>query len=85
MSKESIQYTIRNISGRADQKLREQAATYGVSLNQAALDALERGLNLSTEQVVHHDLDDLIGTWVEDPAFDDALQSMQSIDQDLWK
>jgi hypothetical protein len=85
MKSDVVQYTIRNISGRADQKLREQAATYGISLNQAAVDALERGLNLSTEAVIHHDLDDLIGSWVEDPACDAALRDMRRIDPEMWR
>ena len=79
------QYTIRNVSPRTDQLLRERAVTYGKSMNQAALDALEKGLNLSPEKVVHHDLDDLIGTWVEDAEFDKALRSMKKIDKDMWR
>lgn len=84
MSGKPIQYTIRNVSERADQRLREQAATYGKSINQAALDALEKGLELAPEQVIHHDLDDLIGSWVEDKEFDRAVKAMRKIDRKLW-
>ena len=83
--KKTLQYTIRNISPRTDQLLRERAVNYGKSMNQAALDALEKGLNLSPEKVVYHDLDDLIGSWVEDAAFDKAMRSMRKIDKDMWK
>lgn len=80
-----IQYTIRNVSERADQRLREQAALYGKSINQAALEALEKGLDLAPEQVTHHDLDDLAGSWVEDKAFDRAVKDMRKIDRKMWK
>lgn len=31
-------------------------------------------------EVVHHDLDDLAGSWVDDPAFDKALHDMDRVD-----
>lgn len=34
---------------------------------------------------VHHDLDDLAGTWVSDPAFDEAISAQRQIDADMWK
>jgi len=54
-------------------------------LNRAALDALARGLGLAEERPVYHDLDDLAGTWVEDPAFDEAVREMDTVDPELWK
>jgi len=79
-----IQYTIRNIPARVDQRLREAAAQYGSSINAAALGALEQGLGLTPVPVENHDLDDLAGTWVADPACDQALDSMDRVDPDLW-
>lgn len=79
------QYTLRNVPSRVDQRIREVAEQYGSSLNQAALEALSRGLNLGTEPVIHHDLDDLAGTWVADPAFDQAMKAMDRVDKELWK
>ncbi len=79
------QYTLRHVPPRVDQRLREVASQYGSSLNQAALDALSRGLGLEAEPVIHHDLDDLAGTWVADPAFDEAMKDMDRVDKDLWK
>lgn len=39
-----------------------------------------------TEQAVrHHDLDDLAGTWVDDPAFDQAIEAMDQVDPALWR
>ena len=31
------------------------------------------------------DLSDLAGTWVEDPAFDQAIRDQDVVDPDLWK
>ena len=85
MKKKPIQYTIRNVPPRVDQRLREQAADYSVSLNEVAVSALTRASGLDAEPVVHHDLDDLAGSWVTDPALDAALESMDQVDEDLWK
>ncbi len=85
MKKKPIQYTIRNVPPRVDQRLREQAADYSVSLNEVAVSALTRASGLDAEPVVHHDLDDLAGSWVSDPALDAALESMDQVDKDLWK
>jgi plasmid stability protein len=79
------QYTLRGIPERTDRVLRERAATYGESLNEAALKALERGLNLSDAPLVHHDLDELAGTWVKDPAFDKAISTFERVEPELWK
>lgn len=79
------QYTIRNISERADKRLREQAAAYGKSMNQAALDALEKGLDLTAEKATHHDLDDLAGTWVKDAEFDKAMSRIRKVDRGMWQ
>jgi len=34
---------------------------------------------------VHHDLDDLAGSWVADDKFDQAVKAMDQIDPELWK
>jgi hypothetical protein len=35
--------------------------------------------------VEHHDLDDLIGTWQEDPAFDAAIADFERVDEEVWR
>lgn len=85
MKKGPKQYTIRNVSERLDQRLRESAAQYGTSLNEAALAALSHGAGLEGNPVMHHDLDDLAGTWVSDEEFDKAIAQMDSVDAGLWK
>lgn len=79
------QYTIRGVPDRLDQLLRERAAREGRSLNAEILDALQRGLGYDGTAVVHHDLDDLAGSWVEDPDFDRAVRDMDRVDEELWK
>jgi hypothetical protein len=81
----TIQYTIRGVSERMDEALRKHAVKEGASLNSVLLDALARGLNVEAEPVRHSDLDDLVGTWVEDPEFDRAIREMDTVDEDLWK
>ena len=80
-----IQYTIRGISGRLDKRLRERAAKERKSLNQTALEALKAGIGLTENPVRYRDLDDLAGTWVNDPEFDRAIEGMDRIDPELWK
>jgi hypothetical protein len=33
----------------------------------------------------HHDLDTLIGSWREDPAFDAAIRAFDQVDAEVWK
>ena len=80
-----IQYTIRGISGRLDKRLRERAAKERKSLNQTVLEALKAGIGLTENPVRYRDLDDLAGTWVNDPEFDRAIEGMDRIDPELWK
>ena len=82
--KHAIQYTLRGIPRRVDSALRRKAKREGVSLNRAALHAIAHGLGLDDEKPVYDDLDDLAGTWVEDPAFDEAIREIDSVDPDLW-
>jgi len=83
--KPPIQYTLRGIPRRVDEALRRKAKQEGASLNQAAIEAITRSLGLAEEKPVYHDLDDLAGTWVEDPAFDKAIGEMDKVDADLWR
>lgn len=71
-----MQYTLRKIPPHIDHELRRRAEQEDKSLNEIALQALEKGLGLSGQPVRHHDLDDLAGTWVEDAEFDRALEEM---------
>ena len=83
-NRRSIQYTIRDVPERVDARLREVASEYGTSLNKAALSVLARGLGEDPDTVVYHDLDNLLGSWVQDQAFDEALAEMDRVDSELW-
>ena len=83
--RQSVQYTIRNVPARLNGVLREKAVAEKTSLNAAALDALGKGAGLADEEIRHHDMDDLAGTWVEDPEFDRAIRDMDKVDPELWK
>ena len=80
-----IQYTIRGVSDRLDARIREGASKEGKSLNEAVLEILKTGLGINENQVRYTDLDDLAGTWVNDPEFDRAIEEMDRVDSELWK
>ena len=67
------QYTIRNIPIALDRELRERAKRKGISLNDAAIEAMNQGLGVAETEVVYGDLDDLAGTWKQDDEFDRAI------------
>jgi plasmid stability protein len=79
-----IQYTIRGIPDRLDELLRRSAMKEGKSLNEETLEALKKGIGYEARAVNHLDLDDLAGTWVEDPEFDRVILEMDKVDEDLW-
>jgi hypothetical protein len=82
---ERHQLTIRRVPERVKKLLKELAKREEKSLNQVSLEILERGLGLTGEEIVYHDLDDLAGTWVDDPEFDKAIAEQHRIDPELWK
>jgi len=85
MKDRQIQYTLRGVPKHVDQALRERAARCGKSLNQVAVEVLEGGLGLTDGERRFHDLDDLAGTWVDDPGFDAAIAEMDRVDPELWR
>lgn len=80
-----IQYTIRGIPDEIDKSIRRIAQQDGKSLNTAVIDTLSRGLGYRGSPPVYDDLDDLAGTWVEDPEFDAVIADMRRIDPEMWK
>jgi hypothetical protein len=82
---DAVQYTIRNVPLLVDRALRRRAHRTARSLNEVALEALSRGAGVEQQAAEHHDLDFLFGSWVEDPAVDEALLAQRHIDRDLWK
>ena len=80
-----IQYTVRGVSERTDCVLREMAAEEGVSLNTVTLSLLDAATEHGGERSRSHDLDALSGSWVADPAFDEAVKTFDQIDPSLWQ
>lgn len=80
-----MQYTIRNIPGSLDTALRRRAQEQGKSLNEVAIDALARGAGIENEPVRQRDLRFMAGTWVSDPAFDEAIAAQDVVDDELWR
>jgi hypothetical protein len=84
--KHAYQYTIRNVPPEVNAALRKMAAREGTSLNESALTALRDGTAVEERgPALYHDLDELIGTWVDDPEFDKALRMQHVVEKDLWK
>lgn len=82
---EAVQYTIRNVPKVVDRALRRRADRSAKSLNEVAVEALARGAGVDREAQEHHDVDFLFGSWVEDPAVDEALAAQRKVDRGLWK
>ena len=80
-----MQYTIRNVPDFLDDALRRCAREQGKSLNEVAIEALQRGAGLSEQRLRQRDLSDVAGTWRKDPAFDAALAAQDTIDAELWR
>ncbi len=82
------QYTIRNISSEVDIKLRAKALREKKSLNQLLLDELTAAVALTPDanhvQKLRQDYDDLLGSWQDDPGFDEAMKDMRRVDPSDW-
>jgi hypothetical protein len=80
-----MQYTIRNIPQYLDAALRGSAREQGKSLNEVAILALVRGAGLSQEPRRRRELEDIADSWQDDPAFDSALASQDTVDESMWR
>ncbi|MGD9853910.1 MAG: Arc family DNA-binding protein [Planctomycetaceae bacterium] len=79
------QYTIRAVPDHVDQALRRRAREQHKSLNTVIVETLEQAMAPPSEPIVHHGLDFLIGTWVDDSKFDEAMEECERIDEEDWK
>ena len=80
-----VQYTIRSVPEPLDRAVRDRAGRGGKSINAVVVEALARGLDPPSAPAHHTDLDHLIGTWQEDPAFDRAVAEFERIDAGAWQ
>jgi hypothetical protein len=80
-----MQYTIRGIPAAVDAALRHRARAAGVSLNEAAVDALAEGSGMAGSRRKRRDLGDIAKTWKADKAVAAALADQDRVDEDLWR
>ena len=85
--RQKIQYTVRDIPESVDTRLRETAAMENISLNQAALRGLERGLGLSEAPVRYRSLRSLLGgeSRPDRKSWDSVLGYLDQVDPEDWK
>jgi hypothetical protein len=85
--KQKLQYTIRDVPKAADLRLREVAASEDLSLNEAAVRALERGLGLQGEPVIYRRLRHLVSppSEIDRKAWEQSLAAMDQVDEEAWK
>jgi plasmid stability protein len=80
-----MQYTLRNIPKSLDAAIRQRARAENKSLNEVAIQALAKALRTTDMPEQFRRLNDIAGTWREDPEFDAAIEEQQKIDKKLWK
>lgn len=80
-----MQYTLRNISQELDRTLRSKAKQQGKSLNRLAIELIERGVGLTGEPVIHHDMDDLFGSGALEPAVLKAIRKNDVVNAEDWR
>jgi hypothetical protein len=55
------------------------------SLNTVLVEILTNAAGVEPGIAIYRDLSDLAGTWVEDLAFDAAIEAQDQIDPSLWQ
>ena len=85
--KSKTQYTIRDIPQFTDSRLRETAAMEEISLNQAALQALQRGLGTGDHPIRYRSLHSLLHKkdQVDQASWRSTLAEMDRVNPDDWK
>jgi hypothetical protein len=80
-----MQYTLRGVTADLDNVLRELARKEGKSLNETALQMLRFGAGMDG-QYRFHDLDEFIGSWIEEErkATISAMDELRQVDSILW-
>ncbi|MGH7232786.1 MAG: hypothetical protein ACREJU_15730 [Nitrospiraceae bacterium] len=81
--------TLRNLPPHLDKTIRQRAREKRMSINKAVIALLEEHVNLDNKNpsTLHHDLDDLCGSWTkaEATAFEKILTKQRAIDPGLWR
>ena len=85
--KRKSQYTIREVPEATDHRLRETAALEDISLNQAALRAIQRGLGTGEQPVKYRSVRDLLpsAAVVDISGWANVLSEMDRVNPEEWK
>ncbi|MFM8982458.1 MAG: hypothetical protein ACKOLA_06035 [Spartobacteria bacterium] len=85
--KQSVQYTVRDVPEEIDGLLRESAVLEGVSLNQATLHALQRGLGTERVPVRYRTLRQMLAQnqKASKAAWQAALDEQDKTNPEDWK
>jgi plasmid stability protein len=81
----AVQVTIRNVPQQVKKLLSDRAASDGKSLNTVLVEALSLAAGVSPWTANHTDLDELAGSWVDDPDFDNVIREQHQIDEEMWR
>ncbi len=68
-----------------DRALREKCRREHRSLNDVVIETLRSSVLPPGELPERHDLDDLAGTWVEVPEFDQVIEEQSRVDEEAWR
>lgn len=79
--------TLRNVPPELADRLEQEAATNGTSMNKTVIRLLQRATGLARRRRRHHDLDHLAGSWKKQEAqeFERELNRQRQIDPELWE
>jgi TRAP-type C4-dicarboxylate transport system substrate-binding protein len=81
--------TLRNIPPEIQKAIRSKARQKRISANKAVIEMLQErvGMLEGRSKTVHHDLDELAGSWSASEAtiFAKTVRQMRTLDRDLWR
>lgn len=85
--KATVQYTVRDVPDEVDSLLRESAVLEGVSLNQATLHALQRGLGSERVPVRYRTLREMVARTPKTAttAWRAALEEQDKVNPEDWR
>lgn len=86
-TKRKSQYTIRDIPESTDHRLRETAALEDISLNQAALRAIQRGLGTGEQPLKYRSVRDLLPSTgdIDTSGWANVLSEIDRVNPEEWK
>jgi hypothetical protein len=74
---------LRDIPHELEQALRDKAQAQGKTAEQVAIETLATAVSVKPAR--KSDFSKVVGTWVDDPVFDELRREHEQIDPDLWK